>query len=92
MTDFGKPKFDGVCPPKGDKAHRYQLTLYALKDTVPLENDASAAMVGFYLSALTLEKKTIESLYKRQRCCKMLVPPCVFDSAQWVVPPKNSAT
>ena len=30
VTDFGRPGFGGPCPPKGDKAHAYIFTLYAL--------------------------------------------------------------
>ncbi len=49
-TDFGKPGYGGPCPPSGDKPHRYLFTVYALKtDKLPLDENAPAAMVGYYL-------------------------------------------
>ena len=66
MTDFGKPGFGGACPPAGDKPHRYQFTIFALKaDKLPLEATAPAAMVGFYLNQNTLEKTTLTVNYSR---------------------------
>ena len=65
-TDFGKPGFGGACPPKGDKDHRYQFTVYALDtDTLPLKPDASGAMVGFYLNQHALAKARLEAVYSR---------------------------
>jgi Raf kinase inhibitor-like YbhB/YbcL family protein len=64
-TDFGKVGYGGPCPPKGSPAHRYVLTVYALKDVLPLEKDASGAMVGFYLSQLKLGEAKLEAKYGR---------------------------
>jgi len=65
-TDFGVAGFGGACPPEGDKAHRYQFTIYALDtDQLPLEQDASGAMVGFYLNQHALAKATLEATYSR---------------------------
>ncbi|MEW8563185.1 MAG: YbhB/YbcL family Raf kinase inhibitor-like protein [Candidatus Thiodiazotropha sp.] len=65
-TDFGKPGYGGPCPPAGDKAHRYQFTVYALKtDKLPLDESAPAAMVGFYLHQNLLEKVVLEADYGR---------------------------
>jgi Raf kinase inhibitor-like YbhB/YbcL family protein len=63
-TDFGKAGYGGPCPPPG-KPHRYIFTVYALKDTVPLDKDASGAMVGFYLHQLMLAKAEITAKYSR---------------------------
>ncbi len=30
-TDFGVPGYGGPCPPKGDKPHHYNFTVYAVK-------------------------------------------------------------
>lgn len=65
-TDFGKPGYGGPCPPTGDKPHRYQFTLYALKtDKLPLDENAPAAMVGFYLHQNTLKKTVLNAQYGR---------------------------
>ena len=65
-TDFGGPGFGGACPPPGDKPHRYIFTVYALKvDQLPLDADASGAMVGFYLGANSLGKASFTRTYGR---------------------------
>ncbi len=65
-TDFGKPGYGGPCPPAGDKPHRYQFTVYALKvDKLPLDETAPAAMVGFYLHQNLLGKAVLNARYGR---------------------------
>ena len=65
-TDFGTAGFGGACPPAGDKPHRYQFTIYALKtDKLPLDSMSPAAMVGFYIHQNLIEKATIEVKYGR---------------------------
>ncbi len=66
MTDLGKPGFGGACPPQGHKPHRYIFTVHALKiDKLPLDKNAPAAMVGFYLGMNTLEKTSLTVYYSR---------------------------
>jgi len=66
MTDFGKPGYGGPCPPAGDKPHRYQFTVYALKiDKLPLDANAPGAMVGFYLNQNLIKKTSLQAKYKR---------------------------
>ncbi len=63
-TDFGFTGFGGACPPVGDKAHRYQFTVYALDtEKLPLDKDASGALVGFYIHNHTLASASIEAKY-----------------------------
>jgi Raf kinase inhibitor-like YbhB/YbcL family protein len=31
-NSFGHTRYDGPCPPKGDKPHRYEFILYALRE------------------------------------------------------------
>jgi Raf kinase inhibitor-like YbhB/YbcL family protein len=65
-TDYGKPGYGGPCPPPGDKPHRYIFTVYALDiDKLPLDSDASAAMVGFYLHQHALAKAALTAKYSR---------------------------
>jgi len=65
-TDFGKPGYGGPCPPPGDKAHRYEFTVYALKvDKLPLDENAPAAMVGYYLHQNAIKKTILKAYYSR---------------------------
>jgi Raf kinase inhibitor-like YbhB/YbcL family protein len=65
-NDFGVYKFGGPCPPKGDKAHRYIFTLYALKtDKIELESSATAALAGFMINQNILAKTSFIAKYKR---------------------------
>lgn len=66
QTDFGKPGYGGPCPPAGDKPHRYQFTVYALKtDKLPLDENAPAAMVGFYIHQNLIKKAVLQIRYGR---------------------------
>ena len=65
-TDFGKPGYGGPCPSAGDKRHRYQFTVYALKtDKLPLDENAPAAMVGYYLDQNLIQKTVLTGYYSR---------------------------
>nr|WP_316650768.1 YbhB/YbcL family Raf kinase inhibitor-like protein [uncultured Gellertiella sp.] len=65
-TDFGKPGYGGACPPEGAKPHRYEFRVYALRvETLPLDQQASGAMVGFYLKASSLAEAKLEVSYGR---------------------------
>lgn len=66
MTDFGQSGYGGPCPPQGDKPHRYIFTLYALKvDQLPLKQEASGAMVGYYLKQNALARASFTAMYGR---------------------------
>ncbi len=66
VTDYGKSGFGGACPPKGDRAHRYIVTLYALDvESLPLDAKTMPANVGFMLNAHALQKATMVSYYQR---------------------------
>lgn len=66
LTDFGRPGYGGPCPPAGDKPHRYVFTVYALKvEQLPLKEDATGAMAGFYLNQNALAKATLMATYGR---------------------------
>ena len=66
VNDYGSRGFGGACPPVGDKAHRYQFTLHALKvEKLELPEDASGALAGYMINANAIETATIEALYKK---------------------------
>ena len=65
-NDFGTYKFGGPCPPKGDKAHRYIFTIYALKsEKLDVPETATAALAGFMINQNVLAKSSFEALYGR---------------------------
>ncbi len=65
-TDYGKPGFGGACPPEGDPPHRYIFKVYALDvESIPLNADAPAAMVGYFLNQHALATDTITAIYSR---------------------------
>jgi Raf kinase inhibitor-like YbhB/YbcL family protein len=56
----------GACPPEGDKPHRYQFTVWALDaDKLPVDKNASGALVGFMLNRHALEKAQLTATYGR---------------------------
>jgi Raf kinase inhibitor-like YbhB/YbcL family protein len=66
LTDMGKPGFGGPCPPEGDKPHKYEVTVFALKtDKLGLDQNANPALVGFMMNQNILAKATIVFYYKR---------------------------
>jgi len=65
-TDFGVPGFGGVCPPPGDGAHRYLVTVHALDaDHLGAPADASPAVIGFLLHGHTLATASLTARYTR---------------------------
>ncbi|MFH6965279.1 YbhB/YbcL family Raf kinase inhibitor-like protein [Flavobacterium plurextorum] len=65
-TDYGVGGYGGPCPPEGQEAHQYVITVYALKtDKLGLDINANPALVGYYLWNNTLAKASIVSYYKR---------------------------
>lgn len=64
-TDFGAPGYGGPCPPAG-APHRYIFTVHALDvEGLPLDEQVSAAMVGFMVNAHSLGKASLTGLYGR---------------------------
>ncbi len=65
-TDFGSVGYGGACPPEGDKAHNYILTLHALNvEKLELDENASGAMVGYFINAHSIKKANITATYMR---------------------------
>ena len=64
--DKGSPGYQGPCPSKGDKPHRYVFTVYALNtDRLDLPTAATAAYVGFNVHGHQLGKATLTAMYGR---------------------------
>lgn len=67
-TDFGGPGWGGPCPPAGDKPHRYNFTLHALRvDKLDLPQGATASLAGFMVNANSIGKATLSGKYGRQK-------------------------
>ena len=65
-NDGGMSGYMGPCPPAGDKAHHYHITVFALDtDKIDVQANASAAYIGFNLHAHTLAKSELTALYGR---------------------------
>ena len=67
-VDFGVAAWGGVCPPQGDKPHRYIFTVYALKtDKLDIPADATAALAGFMIHANAIGKASFTAKYGRKK-------------------------
>ncbi|WP_027014100.1 YbhB/YbcL family Raf kinase inhibitor-like protein [Comamonas composti] len=65
-NDFGVHAWGGVCPPPGDKPHRYVFTVHALSvERLDIPDDATAALAGFMVNATSLGKATFTATYGR---------------------------
>jgi Raf kinase inhibitor-like YbhB/YbcL family protein len=65
-NDAGTAAYFGPCPPRGDKPHRYVITVFAVgADKLPVDENASGAVVGFNLNYNTLDKASVTYLYGR---------------------------
>lgn len=67
-TDFGGPGWGGPCPPAGDKPHRYNFTLHALKvDKLDIPANATASLAGFMVNANSIGKASFTGTYGRPK-------------------------
>jgi Raf kinase inhibitor-like YbhB/YbcL family protein len=63
-TDFGGPGWGGPCPPAGDKPHRYNFTLHALKvEKLDIPAGATASLAGFMVNANSIAKASFTGMY-----------------------------
>ncbi len=64
--DYGFSGWGGMCPPPGDKPHRYVFTVHALQvERLDIPADATAALAGFMINANTIAKASFTALYGR---------------------------
>jgi len=67
-TDFGGPGWGGPCPPAGDKPHRYNFSLHALKvEKLDLPPNATDSLAGFMVNANSIGKATLTGKYGRPK-------------------------
>lgn len=68
ITDYGTHGYGGPCPPENHGLHQYIITVYALKtDTLGLDKNTNAAVVGYYLNNQTLAKASLVMYYQRTK-------------------------
>ena len=66
--DYGVAGWGGMCPPPGDKPHRYIFTVHALKtDKLDIPADATAALAGYMIHANALAKASFTATYGRPK-------------------------
>jgi Raf kinase inhibitor-like YbhB/YbcL family protein len=67
-TDYGTSGYGGACPPAGDKVHHYVHTVWALDvEQLPLDANASGALVGYMLNQHLLGKAQLTATYQRSK-------------------------
>jgi Raf kinase inhibitor-like YbhB/YbcL family protein len=69
-NDYGFDGYGGMCPPKGDKPHRYILTVYAVdEDELQFAKDdmVSPAIVGYELHFHSKATATLQWTYGRPK-------------------------
>lgn len=66
--DYGVAAWGGVCPPQGDKPHRYIFTVHALKvPMLDIPPDATAALAGYMINANAIGKASLVAKYGRAK-------------------------
>jgi Raf kinase inhibitor-like YbhB/YbcL family protein len=67
-NDFGVSQYSGPCPPVGDHAHHYEITVYAVKVAqLPLDNTATGAAVSAAMRSNALTTAKIVGRYERSK-------------------------
>jgi phosphatidylethanolamine-binding protein (PEBP) family uncharacterized protein len=64
-NSFGKIGYSGPCPPKGDKPHRYVLSVYGLRTPLGLPRGASATSVSQRIAELAVASGRATGTYGR---------------------------
>lgn len=65
-NDYGERGFGGAAPPEGDPPHRYVFAVHALDvDNLDIDDDASAAFVGFNVTPHTIARGVLIPVYGR---------------------------
>ncbi len=68
VSDYGVEAWGGMCPPKGDKAHRYVFTVHALNvEQLELPDGGTSAAVRYLIHANTIATATFTAKYGRKK-------------------------
>lgn len=66
--DYGVAGWGGMCPPPGDKPHRYIFSVHALNiEKLEIPADATGALAGYMINANLLDKATFTATYGRPK-------------------------
>ncbi len=65
-NSFGRLKYDGPCPPRGNSPHRYMFRVYALDIVVDLPAGASKADLEKVMAGHILDQAVLMGLYGRK--------------------------
>ena len=58
-NDFSHNQYDGACPPEGS-THKYLVTVFVMPtDSIPLDETASAAIVGFFAKTASIARASV---------------------------------
>ena len=65
IQSFGDKGYGGPCPPKGNEAHHYVFTLYALDRRLGLDAGAGPDKVRSAINGAAITKGTLQATYAR---------------------------
>lgn len=65
-TSFGRVRYGGPCPPRGNPAHRYQFKLYALDATLDLQTGATRDQALAAMQGHVIAQTVLTGMYKRR--------------------------
>ncbi len=63
FTDWGESQYGGMAPPADDPAHHYQFTVWALDQTLELDETTTYAKFTFMTRGHVLAKGTLTGLF-----------------------------
>lgn len=65
-NDYGIQGWGGPCPPKEDKPHRYNFTVYAIgQESLGVPEGASASLTGFMINQNAIDSAKLTVTYDR---------------------------
>jgi len=65
-TSFGKQKYGGPCPPRGNSPHRYMFKIYALDALLDLPAGSTKVELEKAMAGHILAQTVLTGLYSRK--------------------------